>query len=119
MQTPTARDLRQKVTFQRRAENATGDGAGNFEDDWADLFSCAAKLVPTSARAGGESVIAGRLSGTAVYDLWVRSWSATQGIAPGDRAVDRDGRVFNIRWNDDPEGRGRWRLMQCEQGAST
>lgn len=117
---PSARDLRQKVTFQRRQPLPDGDGAGNFEGDFVDLFSRFAKLTPTTSRAG-EAVIAGRLQGTAIYDLWLRSDSGARSVTLEDRVFDAGApeRLFNVRWIGDLDGRGQWLLMQLEIGSAT
>lgn len=109
-----AGDLRERVKFQRRTD--ADDGYGNVEGAWADLDvvrSCA--LTPTR---GGEAIQAGRLSGTAAWDLWVRSDSGTRSLTTGDRAVHmRDGRTFNITFGPaDMDGRRTWLLLQCTTG---
>lgn len=113
-----AGDLRQKVKFQRR--NAGDDGYGNAEGDWADLDiirSCS--MAPTR---GGETVQAGRLTGTALWDIWVRAGSAAKSLAVGDRAIDvRDQtRVFNIVFGPaDMDGRNTWLLLQATTGEAS
>lgn len=113
----SARDLRERVTFQRRGPSA-GDGAGNFEDVFADLFSRNAKLTPTR---GGDTVIAGRLQGTSAWDCWVRFDKDTRTLTPDDRVIDarHPERIFNIRWAGDLTGRKRWLLLQLELGVAT
>lgn len=113
-----AGDLRQKVKFQRRA-NTGGDGYGNTEGPWGDLSierSCS--LTPSR---GGETVQAGRLAGSAAWDLWLRADSGTRTLKVGDRAVDsRDAtRVFNIRFGpSDMDGTNTWLFLQLEQGVA-
>jgi hypothetical protein len=109
--------LRDKVLFERRA--LVDDGAGNEDGPWTPLGierTCA--LAPTR---GGETVIAGRLSGTAMWDCWVRDDSGTRTIRTGDRAVDaRDAnRVWNVRFSEDMDGTREWRLIQLEAGVAT
>lgn len=70
---------------------------------------------------GGESVLAGRLQGTAAFDCWLRFDSETSGIRAGDRVIDArdETRVFNIRSALDMDGRHQWLLLQCEQGVAS
>jgi hypothetical protein len=119
---PGAGGLRQRVWFERKQQldpEGPGDGAGNFQGDWKPICSARpASLLPTR---GGEQIIAGRLQGTAVFDLWVRFDAETAAVQPGDRAVDaeNDKRQFAVRWAQDIDGRRRWILMQVELGVAT
>lgn len=109
-----AGDLRQWVAFERFYGQP--DGYGNEAGDWFDIVERYASLTPTR---GGESVQAGRLTGTATWDCWVRSDYDTRQVTEADRVRDRDGRVFNIRFIGDMDGDGRWLLMQLESGVAT
>lgn len=113
-----AGDLRQKVKFQRRADRRN-DGYGNVEGSWVDLpIERSCSLTPTR---GGESVQASRLTGSAMWDLWIRADSATRTLQVGDRVVDvrTPGRVFNIRFGpSDMDGRNTWLFLQIEQGVA-
>ena len=96
-----------------------GDGAGNYQSAWRALISNrSAKIEPT--RAGGEEVIAGRLTGISAYDIWLRRDSETSKIAPGDRIIDArdESRIFNIRWIGNLDGRGQFLLLQCQAGVA-
>lgn len=110
-----AGDLRDRVKFQRRAEG--DDGYGNTEGSWGDLgVERDCSLVPTR---GGEAVQAGRLAGTASWDLWVRADSGTKSLTVGDRVVDarNPARVLNIVFGPaDMDGRNTWLLLQCMTG---
>lgn len=111
-----ASKLRDRVKFQRRV--LTADGFGNREGDWADLeIERACELIPTR---GGETIQAARLTGSTLWDCWVRRDRDTITITTGDRAVDvRDpSRVFNVRFNEDMDGRNAWRLIQLESGVA-
>lgn len=113
-----AGDLRHRVKFQRRPKTG-GDGYGNREGAFADLgIERAASLTPMR---GGEDVQAGRVTGRASWDCWVRSDSATRSITTSDRVVDaRDpNRVFDIRFIGDMDGDRTWLLMQLESGVAT
>lgn len=116
---PSARDLRDRVTFQRRA--ATSNVGGVVLTAWADLFTRRASLKPTPARRGtDEQVIAGRLTGTSIWDLWVRFDSQTVTLLATDRVVDaRSGDTFNIAWGPkDMDRRRQWLLLQLVEGKS-
>ena len=112
-----AGDLRQRVKFQRRTKVV--DDYGNEEGAWSDLnIERSCSLTPTR---GGESIQAGRLAGTASWDLWLRSDSQTRGLHTGDRVVDmRDSdRTFNIVFGpEDMDGRRTWLLIQCMSGVA-
>jgi head-tail adaptor len=111
-----AGELRQVVSFERRA--TTPDGYGNTEGAWVNLIDRrAAKLDPTR---GGEQVIAQRLQAQSSWDLWVRFDSSTSGVTPGDRCFSHDDpfQVFNIDFAqdmNDPRPR-HWILMQLTLG---
>jgi head-tail adaptor len=117
---PTARDLRDRVRFERRA--ATSDGLGNTQGAWATLIeSRLASLKPrTVGRGDSEAVLGQRLQGTAIFDLWVRYDSETAGVTTDDRVVDaRDPtRTFAIRFTQDMDRRRQWLLMQVELGVA-
>lgn len=109
-----AGDLRDRVKFQRRVE--VEDDYGNTQGGWADLdISRAASLSPTR---GGETVQAARVTGSAMWDCWVRSDSGTRSVNTGDRIVDeRDPtRVINITFAEDMDRRREWILMQGTSG---
>ena len=111
-----AGDLRDRIKIQRRT--VVSDDYGNDDGAFADIgVSRAAKITPTR---GGEAVQAGRLTGKAGYDVWVRSDSGTRSIQPGDIAIDERNasRVFNIRFVGDMDGKRTWLLLQCELGVA-
>lgn len=114
---PSARDLRQRVRIERRGSTPTARGGSA---GWETLIeSRAAKLTPRPI-GGSETVLAGRLQGTAVFDCWLRLDSETTAIRAGDRLVDArdETRVFNIRSALDLDGRRQWLLLQCELGVA-
>lgn len=112
-----AGDLRQRVKFQRRL--VADDTYGNtISGAFSDLgVSRACSLSPTR---GGESVQAGRLAGTASWDIWVRHDSGTLSLRVGDRAInERDAsQTFNIVFIGDMDGRLAWLLIQATTGGA-
>jgi head-tail adaptor len=115
-------ELRDRFKFQRRAEG--GDGYGNSEGPWQDLaIERWAKKEPTR---GGEAVQAARLTGNALFDVWVRCDPETKSLTTDDRAVERipgaggafvDGAAYNIRFGpEDMDGVRTWLLLQVESG---
>lgn len=89
-----AGQLNRRLTFQARAAIPSGDGAGNYEGDWADQFTVSARVLP---RFGGETVLASRLTGTQPVTITVRSSSDTRRITADWRAIDaREGTVYAI-----------------------
>ena len=113
-----AGDLRQRVKFERRASGT--DQYGNEQTGFAALSPAVERACSLQPSRGGESVIAGRLSGTALWDCWVRDDTGTRSVQVGDRAVDmRDAtRVWNVRFTEDMDGRRTWRLIQMESGVA-
>lgn len=121
---PSAGDLRDRVRFERRA-SAQND-IGGTSGDWEVLIdSRRANLLPTST-GRGETVLAQRLQGVAMFDLWVRSDRKTREVTTDDRVVDArdETRVFAIHWAQDAYGLGlvkrrlEWVLMQIELGVA-
>lgn len=118
--------MRDRVKFQRRT--TVVDDYGNEESTWADLSPAVERACSLEPTRGGETVIAGRLSGTALWDCWVRDDSGTRSVRVGDRAVDvrtlvagavvETTRVWNIRFNEDMTGKRAWRLIQMESGVA-
>jgi head-tail adaptor len=123
-----AGDLRQKVKFQARA--MVDDGHGNSEGAWQDLDPPGVRSCALSATRGGETVQAARLSGKAMFDVWLR-WDLALSttamtdmrmvelvpLSPGEARVD--GRAFNIRFGpEDIDGDRRWLLIQAESGVA-
>lgn len=118
MKAPGPGELRDRVRFERRAEQP--DGYGNTEADWAEILPGKSeryvRLLPTR---GGEQVIAGRLQGVRAFDLSVSADSLTRQVGPGDRVVNvRTGEALNVRWAADLDGRNTWMLMQVEAGVA-
>jgi hypothetical protein len=117
----TPGELIDRVRFERRAVVAD-DGYGNTEGDFETLIAGrAARLTPTlMAGDAAEVVIAARQQGRQLWDLWVRSDSATRGVKTDDRVVDaRDAtRTFNVKSVGDMTGDRRWLLVQLESGTA-
>jgi SPP1 family predicted phage head-tail adaptor len=112
-----ARKLRFRLTFQRRVFQS--DGYGNAQGDFEDQFSEWAAIEP---RLGGESILAGRLTGRNAVNITVRKSSETASVTEEWRAVDsRDTtKVYNIRSIiEPPDSRGRWIEMLAEIGVAT
>lgn len=118
--------MRDRLRFQRRTQG--DDGFGNLDGAWGELTPAVVRFCDLKPTRGGEEIQSARLSGSALFDCWVRSDSGTRAIRPGDRAVDERGlvggkvtaatRVFNVRFNEDMDGRDRWRLIQLESGVA-
>ena len=113
-----AGNLRDRVRFERRT--TTDDGYGNQEGAWGDLTPPVVRACELKPTRGGESIQAGRLAGTALWDCWVRKDSGTNRVKVGDRAVDvRDeSRTFNVRFIGDMDGKNAWLLIQMESGVA-
>lgn len=117
---PSSGKLRERCYFQARA--TADDGAGGTFGPWAPLFgSRACRLAPrTASGATAEVVIAQRLQGINLFDLWVRYDSQTNTVTTDHRAVDaRDpSRCFNIRAITNVDEKRRWLTMVVEAGVA-
>ncbi len=117
---PFVRDLRDRITVQRRVvqQSALGGSLGGWE---TLIASRAAKLVPLKPlRRGGDEVEADKIQEVIIYDIWVRSDSATRGITADDRVVNarNPAQVFKIRFVEDLDRRGVWICIQAELGVA-
>lgn len=118
-----AGDLRSKVGFYKRPDASdSSPDYGNTEGEFPDTpeFECAANIKP---KLGGESVLAGRLTGTNLVNITVRRSSSTAQVDTDWRVKDeRSGTIYNIRSIIDPqEGtnqHGRFFEMLCEKGVA-
>lgn len=88
----SARRLRHRITFARRADEK--DGYGNTSGGWDDQFTVWAGL--TYLR-GTETVIASRLQGRQPVVIRVRASDQTRRITADWRAQDAAGKTFNVR----------------------
>ena len=117
---PRARDLRDRVQFQRRTVSTSP--LGGVTGAWYVLIpSRAAKLVPfRPRRKGGVEEEAGRAQGTAPYDLYVRYDSLTSTVTTDDRVIDlhKPQRVYKIGFVEDMERRNLWLTFQLELGVA-
>jgi len=122
--------LRDRVRVERRA--TADDGYGNTEGAFAPLFTDGGSpaqitLLPAKIRPASQSrdgVLAARLEGTVVYNVWLRQDSLSRQITPDDRLVwvqDVGTEVIlNIRGPlVDPDGRRMELQVTCEQGVAT
>ncbi len=114
--------LRERVRAERRA--AANDGYGNMEGAFAALFGgtlLPAKIRPASQARDG--VLAARLQGSVVYNVWLRQDSLSRQITPDDRLVwvRPDGEtILNIRGPAvDPDGMRSELQLTCEAGVAT
>lgn len=116
MATPAGR-LSERLTFQARVIES--DGYGNTRGDFADEFTVSASVTP---RLGGESVLAGRLTGRHLVNIVVRYSPETVMIGTDWRAVDaRDtSKIYNIRdvIDPDPDRPRRFIELLAERGVA-
>lgn len=112
---PRAGELRDRVRFERQGPQVNVGGV--IQADWAPVggdASSATRWTKIGPTKGGEATVAGRLQGSAAYDIWVRFDSFTSTLIVTDRAVNaRTGEVYAIGWIDDPDRRRRWLLIQA------
>jgi head-tail adaptor len=114
--------LRERVRVERRS--TASDGYGNEEGAFAALFDdtlLPAKIRPASQ--GRDGVLAARLEGTVVFNVWLRQDSLSRQLLPDDRLVwvRPEGEVIlNIRGPVvDPDGMRAELQLTCEQGVAT
>lgn len=116
------RRLRERVVFQRR--QAVADGLGGQAGPWVDLFTRAAEVAPhTAGGSGREEVIAQRLQGVMLFDVWIRGDGQTLELTADDRAIQIGAnrtriRMLNIRAITNPDMRRTWLVLTCEQGVA-
>lgn len=117
-----AGELRERVRVERRAP--ADDGYGNKDGAFASLFPD--KLLPAKIRPASQSrdgVLAARLEGNVVYNVWLRQDSLSRQILPDDRLVwvKAEGEIIlNIRGPAvDPEGKREELQLTCEMGVAT
>lgn len=114
--------LRDRVRAERRS--TTSDGYGNSEGAFAALFS--GTLLPAKIRPASQSrdgVLAARLEGQVVYNVWLRQDSLSRQLLPDDRLVwvRPEGEIIlNIRGPGvDPDGMRAELQLTAEAGVAT
>lgn len=112
-----AGNLKWKIGFYARVASSDDYGNTNYVYESNPEFTYSAAVKP---KLGGEAILAGRLSGSNFVNITVRSSSDTLRITTDWRAKDeRSGVLYNIRSNPiDPDGKGQWLEMLCEQGVA-
>ena len=89
--------------------------------DWEPLCERQAQIrgVPVT-NSSAESIIQGRLTGTAFVTITVRHDRTTVNITADDRAVKiSDGTIYNIRSALDLDGDKRWITIDAQTGVAT
>lgn len=93
--------LRERITFERRGEDANGDALGPF----SFLYRCRARIAYLR---GGEEVMGQRLEGHQPIVLTVRYCAAIAGLSTADRFLDEGtSRYFDIK-GIEPDDRHQW-----------
>jgi head-tail adaptor len=115
-----AGNLRHRIRFEKLGD-PVDDGAGNEVRPWQTLCERQAqvKAIPVT-NASAESVIQGRLTGTAFMTITVRRDAKTILISSDSRAIELpDGTVYNIRSALDLDGDKRWITIDAQKGVAT
>lgn len=107
---PSAGELRHNLRFERKTPGSNIGGVKTT--GWEVLVDTRrAKVAPTR---GGADVVAGRLAGKVVYDIWISNDGATRELTVADRAVDnRTGEIYALGSPIDPNQRRQWLLIQA------
>jgi hypothetical protein len=122
--TPHTGELRHKVGFYRggtttnvggvlrQFTSPAGNVGGVIQGAPICLIGCTSAKI--EATRGGQEVIAGRLSGRATYDIWLRSTTQSRGLLAGDICINaRTRETYSLGAPLDPDGRRRWVLIQA------
>lgn len=115
-----AGNLRQRIRFEHLGA-PVNDNAGNEVRPWETLCERYAEVkgVPVT-NASAESIIQGRLTGTAFMTIVVRFDASTRTIGAEDRAIGiADGTIYNIRSALDLDGDRRWITIDAQRGVAT
>lgn len=112
----SAGQLKDKLSFQRRGNDANGDPLG----DWEEVFTRQAYLF---WRKGTEPVLAQRLEGQAPVEITIREDSSTRQITSAWRAVGVYGfiadKVFELTSPPAPAKTPRFLEILAVVGASS
>lgn len=114
-----AGNLRERLTFQRRA--AGDDGFGNTTTGaWMDIAGCVSVPAEIRPMRQTEAVLSQGVQGRILHQVAVRSTAALAGVGTGDRAVNvRTGRTYNIKGPPmNPDQRGRGLQFLVEEGGA-
>lgn len=114
-------DLCDRIGFYRPV--VSDDGAGNQTSGFPDVPSLGPIAANITPKLGGESVLAGRLTGRNLVNITVRQSVQSRSVTTDWRARDeRAGVVYNIRSIIDPNRggpqHGQWLEMLCEEGVA-
>jgi head-tail adaptor len=105
--------------FQRRT--AADDGFGTVTPGagpWEDVFKAAGQPTPLTRR-GGEKMTEGLLLGNMPYSVRIRYSPTTRAVDSTWRAIDREGKVYNVNAVADADGKRRWIDVVMTSGAAT
>jgi SPP1 family predicted phage head-tail adaptor len=111
MKTPIGA-MDQRITLQRIVR--TADGAGGISEAWADFTDCPTIWANVIAKAGGESMIEGRMTATFTVLFTIHN---RRDIDPRDRIMWQ-GVAYNIRGIRDMGGRELRLIIEAERGVT-
>lgn len=103
-------NLRHRITIEERLRVADGYG-GLTTTGWLTVFSIWAAVEPTSGR---ERFFAGKLEHVITHKVRIRYRAGVR----ADMRVNFGGRFLQIRGVTNEDERGRWLILNCEEGAS-
>lgn len=108
--------LNRSITVERRG--AADDGYGNtVSDTWTAVIS--AEPAEIRPARGGEAVEASKIEARGLVDVLVRQSSRTLQILTSDRIKDaRGSEVWNVRYIENRDMRGKFLTLVCESGVA-
>lgn len=110
---PSAGDLIERISFQRRSDVA--DEYGNTQATWDAEFDRRALFI---MRPGSEAAFGARLEGRQPVTIIVQYDAQTATITSDWRAIDqRTGKVYAIHTAGDMERKRQWLSIVAESGA--
>lgn len=116
---PHIGQLRDRVRIERK--QIVDDGMGNERGEWKPMILSYRAFIDPLLLGSGEQVLADRLEGVALFDVWLRYDDDTKNIIADDRVVDlaNEARVFAISYAENFDQRGRFMLLKCTRGVAT
>lgn len=109
----TAGDLRNRVSLWGQGPDVDDGFGGSVPGPFEEQGIEHAKI---HFLRGGETVMAGRLTGTQPGIFTVRQNELTRSMTTAWEIKTEDGATYNVRGINDPDGRNAWLEILAEKG---